>query len=289
MPIEEQKYQGIKHLLVGPTVEEFLEYYRKKIEDGESSILIFYEKCKENDISGGPSIEEVNKDLRKKVDIGEFDIFKYIIFCKKYGFDLPTKLEVESNLNNLFKLGKFDILFYFKICRAKNLSGGPSEEDIIHHFLGKPDKLLLFACKESSTRCAEYALNVGAKAKAKHNALISASKKGNREIVQLLITHDTNIHSKKEEALREAAYHGQLDVIKLLVANDADIHINNEEAFAFAVSCHTNNGHLEVLKFLHENDANIELSRKKHSRDWNNIRDKKIKEYLNNILPTTKN
>lgn len=123
----------------------------------------------------------------------------------------------------------------------------------------------------------------GASAKAKQKALITASKEGNLEIIQLLIEHGVNLHEKKDEAMREAAYHGQLEVIKLLVFNGADIHINKEEALAFAVSCHTNNGHLEVVKYLLENAANIDISRKSHPTEWSNIRDAGIQGYLDNL------
>jgi hypothetical protein len=59
-----------------------------------------------------------------------------------------------------------------------------------------------------------------------------------------------------------SAYHEQLKVIELLVANGAEIHINKEKALAFAVSCHTNNGHFDEVKYLLENITKIELSRK---------------------------
>ncbi len=140
----------------------------------------------------------------------------------------------------------------------KHLLVGPTKEEVANYFSG-------------------------ASAKAKHQALITVSKEGNLEIVQLLIEHGVNIHEKKDEAMREAAYHGQLEVIKLLVANDGDIHIKNEEALAFAVSCHTNNGHSEVINYLLENGAVIEISKKNHPTEWSNIRDAGIQGYLDNL------
>jgi len=271
---------SILDYLKGPTKEEVLENLQNKIQKGETDLLKFYELCKEHDIPGGPSVEEVNEDLKKKIDIGEFDIFKYMIFCQKHEFYVPTTLEVESHLNKLFKIDKINILTYFEICRNKNLTGGPTVDDILKNFTGQPDKLLLFACKESLTACAEAALKAGSSARAKFRALILASKEGNLVIVQLLIDHGVNIHRNQDEALRAAAYHGQLEVIELLVLHDADIHAKNEEALAFAVSCHTNNEHLEVVKYLIENGADINLSISSHSKEWRSIRDNEIKEYL---------
>ena len=100
---------------------------------------------------------------------------------------------------------------------------GPTEDEIINNLAGQPDKLLIFASKESSIRCVEAALNGGASSKAKHHALISASKEGNLEFVQLLIKFGGNVHVKKGDALREAIYLDQLADIELLIANGEDI------------------------------------------------------------------
>lgn len=105
---------------------------------------------------------------------------------------------------------------------------GPTEDEIINNLVGNPNKLLIFASKESLLRCAEYALNTGASAKAKHHALMSASKKGNIEFVQLLIKFGGNIQVKKGEALREAIYCEQLADIELLLANGEDIRLYYE-------------------------------------------------------------
>jgi ankyrin repeat protein len=165
----------------------------------------------------------------------------------------------------------------------KHLLVGPTEDEIIINLAGNPDKLLIFASKESSIRCVEEALNGGASSKAKQQSLLLASKKGNLAIIQLLLEYGVNIHEKKDEAMREAAYHGQLEAVKLLVEKGCDIHIKNEEALAFAVSCHTNNGHLEVVQYLIDNDADIDISRKSHLSEWSNIRDAGIQGYLDNL------
>jgi len=164
----------------------------------------------------------------------------------------------------------------------KHLLVGPTEDEIINNLAGNPDKLLIFASKESSIRCAESALNAGASKTAKLQALISASKEGNLEIVQLLIEHCVNIHEKKDEALRKAAYHGHLNVIELLVTNGADIHANNEEALSFAV-WHTKNANLDIVKYLLQNGAKIEISKNSHQTKWQNIKNLSIKEYLDNL------
>jgi ankyrin repeat protein len=117
----------------------------------------------------------------------------------------------------------------------------------------------------------------------KRNALVSSSKKGNLEMVKILIEGGVNTPAYLTKALMAAAYHGHLEVIKLLVANGADIIAKNGEALAFAVSCHTNNGHLEVVRYLIENDADIDISRKSHPFKWSKIRDAAIQVYLDNL------
>jgi len=147
----------------------------------------------------------------------------------------------------------------------RDLMVGPTEEEILAAYAGRPDKLLLLACKESNLTLAEAALNFGVSSKTKFDALIMVSKSRYIPILNLLMKNGVNIHNRKDEAMREAAYHGQLEVIKLLQENGCDIHIKNEQALAFAVSCHTNKGHLEVIKYLFANGANVELSVNNHS------------------------
>ena len=59
MPTEKQKYQGIGHLLVGPTQVEVLENLLKKFQDREIDLLKFYEICKKHNIQVGPTEDEV--------------------------------------------------------------------------------------------------------------------------------------------------------------------------------------------------------------------------------------
>jgi hypothetical protein len=105
----------------------------------------------------------------------------------------------------------------------KHLLVGPTEDEIINNLAGNPDELLIFASKEFSIRCAEAALNRGVSSIAKHHALISASKEGNLEFVQLLIKFGGNVHVKKGDALHETIYCDQLADIELLIANGEDI------------------------------------------------------------------
>ncbi len=117
----------------------------------------------------------------------------------------------------------------------------------------------------------------------KGKVLITASKNGDIETINLLLELHLNIRANHDEAMREAAYHGQLAVVELLVANGADIHAKNEEALAFAVRCNPNRGHIEVVKYLLEKNADIELSKINHPSEWSSIIDKTMRTYLTSI------
>jgi ankyrin repeat protein len=60
--------------------------------------------------------------------------------------------------------------------------------------------------------------------------LIDASKEGNLELVQFVISKGANIHDQDDYVLRLASSYGYLEIVKYLVENGADIHADNNFA-----------------------------------------------------------
>ncbi len=270
MPLIEQEYMGINHFLIGPTEEEVLHQLEGKPDElldlstRTNNLLFFGVKAA---IEKGANIKKNGRKALMSVLNKYSSITITKLLNQKFNLHLPEfdseTLNTEDDgikIINLLLDNDVDISLLYK--------------KVFHEFVVRGE-----------VEAVSEILNTNNLNKTvKRNALVSASKDGNLEIVQLLIERGVNTRSYLNKAFLAAAYHGQLAVVELLVANGADIHINNEQALAFAVSCHTNNGHLEVLNYLLENGTNIELSRNSHPSKWRIIRDMEINEFINNIF-----
>ena len=73
-----------------------------------------------------------------------------------------------------------------------------------------------------------------------------SAEKGHLEVVEYLVEHGVDIHTKNNQALIFASIKGHLDVVKYLVEKGADIHALNDYALKLA-SFH---GYLEIVKFF---------------------------------------
>lgn len=86
--------------------------------------------------------------------------------------------------------------------------------------------------------------------------LLDAINQNNtKQIKQLLLDPDVNIHTNNERALRWATEYGHLDVVKFLVENGANVHTTNSMPLRLAVL----GGYLDIVKFLVEHGANVHV------------------------------
>ena len=84
--------------------------------------------------------------------------------------------------------------------------------------------------------------------------LTVASRKGNVEIVRLLLKHGVNVHSHDDEALRVASEHGNVGVVRVLVLeHHADVHAKEDIALGDA----SEQGQTDVVSFLLQHGANV--------------------------------
>lgn len=84
-------------------------------------------------------------------------------------------------------------------------------------------------------------------------ALITASRKGQLEIVEYMHANGADIRASNDLALRFAIGHGHLGVADYLMTNGADIHSIQDVTLLSSVKC----GNLDTVKYLISNGANI--------------------------------
>ncbi|MCL4380293.1 ankyrin repeat domain-containing protein [Candidatus Dependentiae bacterium] len=86
----------------------------------------------------------------------------------------------------------------------------------------------------------------------KNKALIDASTKGYREVVQCLVCHGADIHARNNHAVMTAAANGYLAVVRYLVEQGANVHAKDDRdhlpdaPLLLAVI----NGHIDVVQYL---------------------------------------
>lgn len=85
------------------------------------------------------------------------------------------------------------------------------------------------------------------------NLLIDSSKKGDLNIVKIVLNKGANINAKDNQALIWASYNGQTEIVKYLVESGANIHA--QEDYALELASHT--GRIKTVKYLVEAGANI--------------------------------
>jgi ankyrin repeat protein len=93
------------------------------------------------------------------------------------------------------------------------------------------------------------------------NALIAASRNGQKETVKLLLENGADINAQNNSqgsALNAAARRGHLDTVKLLLEKGADINLQNNGQGS-ALNAAARNGHLDTVKLLLEKRADINL------------------------------
>jgi ankyrin repeat protein len=84
--------------------------------------------------------------------------------------------------------------------------------------------------------------------------LISASVKGDLDLVKKLIDQGADVHVEHDASLRYASEYGHLTVLKYLIEEaGANIKVKNYQALRLA----SYNGHLEIVKYLISKGADI--------------------------------
>lgn len=86
------------------------------------------------------------------------------------------------------------------------------------------------------------------------NALIYASRYGNKNHVKSLIEKGADIHTDNNNSLTLACKNGHFKIVKILIENGASI-LNSEKNNTLELTC--KNGHSKIIKFLIENGSDI--------------------------------
>ncbi|KAG2177679.1 hypothetical protein INT44_008193 [Umbelopsis vinacea] len=81
--------------------------------------------------------------------------------------------------------------------------------------------------------------------------LRQAAYSGYFELVQLFISHGSDIHCRGEGALMDATHRGHYQITQLLLNNGADLHVNEDCALRFSAA----KGHADVVKLLLDHGA----------------------------------
>jgi len=83
-------------------------------------------------------------------------------------------------------------------------------------------------------------------------ALGAATEKGHTDIVELLLTHCTDLTAKLDELLERAAIHGRTAIASLLIERGANVNAGQSAALVSAAQ----NGHVDTVRLLLDCGAN---------------------------------
>ena len=72
------------------------------------------------------------------------------------------------------------------------------------------------------------------KDKALHFAFFTAARNGQKDVVEILLQADVDIHACDDLAFRSAAEFGQTEIVRLLLENGADVHAKGDHALLLA-------------------------------------------------------
>jgi serine/threonine-protein phosphatase 6 regulatory ankyrin repeat subunit B len=130
---------------------------------------------------------------------------------------------------------------------------------------GLGNSALHLACwKGLSRQIIERLLELGADVNLKslldgYNAIMCASRKGYRDIVELLLDRGANIHEKNNKginALMCASSEGHKDIVELLLDRGANIHEKNNNGINALIYA-SSKGHKDIVELLLDRGADI--------------------------------
>lgn len=114
---------------------------------------------------------------------------------------------------------------------------------------------IINACKKGDVEIVKLLISKKVSTSFKDNqALVNACYFGHYHLVKMLLLHGADIHAQDNQALIDAAFKGHLKIVMLLVHNGADVHARCNEALYKAM----NRGRREIAKFLIIKGASIE-------------------------------
>ena len=197
--------EGIKHLLVGPTIAEVCETFK-------DNPRMLYEKSMEYGYGKG-IVDALNMGVKTGFVHVIEDIIKKLYYNEHYDAIIYVISKMNDKIN--FKLIPRPCLTYlFKINR----------EIVISNFLEniEPDELLSISCDIGYLDGIKKAEKLGSDIHyISEHPLRNACEKGQLDIAKYLISKGANIHIKEEYCLRNAILYGHLDIVKLLLENGA--------------------------------------------------------------------
>ena len=109
--------------------------------------------------------------------------------------------------------------------------------------------------------------DVNAKDKYGVTALIDASLKGQREIVELLILEGADLNARDNQgdtALMNAALKGRIEIVELLISNGADVSVKDKSGNTALIESakYARESACEIIALLKDNGANVNANNK---------------------------
>jgi ankyrin repeat protein len=176
---------------------------------------------------------------------------KYQIHFETYQFmdEKDTPIKPEKLVESYPELSKFHLIFATmkgSVEDVKNALPSTNERHINMAFL--------IASKKGNLEIVRLLLENGADVHVENDdALRLASQEGHLEMVRLLLEKGVNVNAKYGHALRAASAAGHLEIVKLLIENGAKVNAKEDEALREA----SRSGHFKIVKLLIENGAKV--------------------------------
>ena len=109
--------------------------------------------------------------------------------------------------------------------------------------------------------------DVNAKDKYGVTALIDASLKGQKEIVELLILEGADLNARDNQgdtALMNAALKGRIEIVELLISNGADVSVKDKSGNTALIESakYARESACEIIALLKDNGANVNANNK---------------------------
>jgi len=291
VPFEYDKiYEGIKHILVGPSEQEIWNYfgYDRSFVSPIQFINYIGDNLEEYKNDDYPNCLFLKKDgkilfeiqyVHRKLYVEYFNVWR--IF--KDLFMLPD-FAIKNILTNFIQ-EKYD-LYYYDIFQYSNLVNSrwwfnkknhknykqvnesikhllvvPTEEEVFNHYqlykITDPNELLMSSAEKGILCGVKLALEKGADVHFNNDSAFGlACDSNNFKLVKFLLENGADVKVEGEVLLQNACYFGQTDIVKILIEYGVDLHCDKDRPLRFAVENH----HYDVIEILLKNGADVHIN-----------------------------
>jgi len=237
--------------------------FAKNYDSGSKSVLTQSKKADKNKVK-----ESKSASVKKE----KTDSDRWMEAAKKGDLSTLTSLLKEKKVDVNYDSTKYGNTALRSVITSKDIKDEKERVKIVKFLLekgadpniGKYSSPLKVAASNGREEIVE--LLIKHKAKVTGDALISASSKGNVNIIRSLVEHGADVNYKDETfgyfpPLMEAAACGHFDAVKYLVEHGAKINEQPKYGVSSLASA-ASGGYADIVKYLIEKGANVNLQDK---------------------------